>query len=269
MEKMTAFGAVQPQGAEGLVSDAEIVRRIALYHQASGIQCITCLDYGTVGTHREVTNPVTLRVTNALYAATCPDCKGERVSPEENMKRRMRAAGISDSFWKFTFANWKPNKAMEPAYRATVAFADRPVGGLVLSGSAGVGKTHLAVAVAMEAVKIGMKVKFDTARGFLTQLQRSIGDGSYAETKARLFEEPDLVVLDDYGAERTTDYTADVMEEAVSYRYSHEKAFIVTTNAGNGDVTPRIESRLKDRSRVMVVNCEAPDYRPILPAREA
>lgn len=105
--------------------------------------------------------------------------------------------------------------------------------GLLLVGQNGVGKTHLAVAALLELV---------TSKGVLGQfwdfheLMRDIRSSYDAETRTSEIQvlspvmETDLLVLDDLGAWRITDWMNDTLFQILNSRYMAKRSTIITTN---------------------------------------
>lgn len=153
--------------------------------------------------------------------------------------------------------------------------------GLLLSGTNGVGKTHLAVAVLRELVETkGARGQFWDFH----ELMREIKNSYDAETKTSELQvlapvvEADILVLDDLGAWRITDWMNDTLFYILNSRYLAKRATIITTNFQ--DVTPeealkagsgtrreffvdRIGTRLRSRLMEMclLIRMEGDDFR--------
>lgn len=131
---------------------------------------------------------------------------------------------------------------------------------LVLAGSTGIGKTHLALAIAWEWFDDGFSVLFTRVDDLLDRLRRGYDDSSYHLT-LDLVRRCGLLVLDDLGAEHAKDWAGEKIDRIVDWRYVDHTALVVTTNAKSDDLPPRVASRLADRSCSVVVQIDADDYR--------
>jgi DNA replication protein DnaC len=139
--------------------------------------------------------------------------------------------------------------------------ADRSsCGSLLLTGTRGTGKTHLAFAalraVALDAAERGGRIAYRvTTHPDFNHLLRPKSDGSH-EYALDPFAEADLLVFDDLGAGKQTDWTADSLHRLVDRRWSDNLPTIYTTNLAPDDLTAavgqRIVSRVFDSTRVLL-----------------
>jgi DNA replication protein DnaC len=136
---------------------------------------------------------------------------------------------------------------------------------LVIFGDVGVGKSTLAFAAAVAAIeesKLGWsrKVRWVAVRPLLAAVRASFNGGPAPDID--LGPETDVLVLDDLGAERATEWTRDWLANVIEQRYDHGQCTIVTTNyppsrlaarLGGGDVVigQRLVSRLVDDAVVL------------------
>lgn len=98
----------------------------------------------------------------------------------------------------------------------------------ILMGKPGVGKTHLANAIGLEAVKRGKRVLFVHTNEMVERLFASRADGSYATTLQR-FLKPDLLILDELGFKKMPQNSMEDFFEIVRRRYE-TGSMIITTN---------------------------------------
>lgn len=105
--------------------------------------------------------------------------------------------------------------------------------GLLIMGPCGVGKTHLAVATLRELVyKREVEGLFYDFRDLLKKIQNSYNSVSQASEMEIL--EPvincEVLVLDDLGAERPTEWVRDTFAYIINSRYNRKLATLITTN---------------------------------------
>ena len=102
--------------------------------------------------------------------------------------------------------------------------------GLILGGPVGCGKTHLAIAYGVQAVNKGKTVLFLSMPELLRMLKNdiSLSKGSVTLDKAKTV---DVLILDDAGIERGTDWANEQLYMIVDYRYGNGLPIVLTTNA--------------------------------------
>ncbi len=99
---------------------------------------------------------------------------------------------------------------------------------VIIMGSSGVGKTHLASALAVEAIKNKYTVLFVNFTRLLKTLILANHDGN-VEEKLRLYSKYRLLVIDEIGYLSTTVEGADLFYQLINMRYE-KCATIITTN---------------------------------------
>lgn len=99
---------------------------------------------------------------------------------------------------------------------------------LLLFGPSGVGKTHLAAAVARSLIESGRRVKFTSATILVQQLQQAKVELALPLFLARL-ERYELLVIDDIGYVKKSEAETSVLFELISHRYEF-KSLLITSN---------------------------------------
>lgn len=113
---------------------------------------------------------------------------------------------------------------------------------LVILGPVGVGKTHLAVAACRDRHLDGELVRFWP----VVELLDALRPGGNDDAAANAVTTP-LLILDDLGAERPTDWTAERLYALINRRWLSELPTVVTSNLPPGDLGGAIGERLYSR----------------------
>lgn len=102
--------------------------------------------------------------------------------------------------------------------------------GLILYGSVGTGKTHLAVAIARHAIaKHGMSVCFKSYPELVAVMRWAVKKNEERPLHEKLYD-ADLLILDDLGKERTTAFVDQNLFNLINIRYREKKPIVLTTN---------------------------------------
>lgn len=144
--------------------------------------------------------------------------------------------------------------------------------GLILYGSTGTGKTHLAVATMRYVIEQYEVPALFVTMPALLEAERQSYDGLIDPGAASIAvaQKADLLLLDDLGAERASEWVQEKLFALVNHRYSAGLPTIATTNlnpeATADQIGYRAFSRLFERSEW--VNMKGPDYRIHGPNKE-
>lgn len=137
---------------------------------------------------------------------------------------------------------------------------------LVLAGPTGVGKSHLALAIAWEWFEDGCNVIFSRIDELLDELREGYRSDTYHQRLEQIYR-CDLLVLDDLGTEyakargESKAWVDEKIDRIVDHRYVNRMPLVVTTNAKSEDLLPRVASRLGDTHCSQVIQMDAEDYR--------
>jgi DNA replication protein DnaC len=99
---------------------------------------------------------------------------------------------------------------------------------IVFMGNPGVGKTHLANAIGIEALKQGYKAHFIHASDIISKLMSARGDGTYYFILKELLN-VDVLIIDEIGFKKIPQNSVDEFFEVIRRRYEYGSV-IITTN---------------------------------------
>src|SRR5450755_427086 len=118
-------------------------------------------------------------------------------------------------------------------------YPDNEKPGLLLAGPPGTGKTHLAVAALRLLLARGYEGIFCDYQNLLERIRAGYSEalGTSSREAYRVALETEILLLDDLGAHRVTDWVEDTVTAIVTYRYNHRKPLIATTNLADPDMT--------------------------------
>lgn len=214
------------------------------------------------------------------------DCRQETA-----LARRLGAARIPPRYEHCAFENFEVSVHDNPAYNQSLQQArllaegfarEYPVGtefGLLFMGPCGVGKTHLAVAIVRALVEKGADCLFYDFRELLKAIQASYNPVSQTTEMQVLAPvlEAEVLLLDDLGASKPSDWVRDTVAHIVNSRYNDKRVTLITTNYPDAPVTrpqgsgvvredtlsDRIGERMRSRLYEMcrVVDLQAEDFR--------
>jgi len=208
---------------------------------------------------------------------TCPICGGtgwqtiergkerEAVRCECRVKDRaellLAAAHIPPRYEHCELANFQynPDDAKQKSIIEARTFAGRfvedyPVEktGLLFVGSVGVGKTHLAVGILKDLIREkGIHCLFCDYRELLKSIQNSYNPQVQA-TEMEILQpvfDAEVLVLDELGAARSTEWVSDTVNYILNSRYNNNKTTIITTNFPDGPEALRSLSETERAAR--------------------
>ena len=214
------------------------------------------------------------------YHPCTPECERKNDQREwEHMRRDARVAtlqersGLSKRMRGYTFANFdhRISKSTERALAKVMDYIvnwkeNREAGrGLYFCGGVGTGKTHLAVAVMNELMqRKRVPSLFVTVPEFLDNLREAyMIPGRDLDEWMDTVKNADLLVLDDLGSERPTEWVRERLFVIVNHRYREALPTLFTSNIGPRDLATQLGERTASRIIAMCdwISLEGEDYR--------
>lgn len=168
--------------------------------------------------------------------------------------------------WGNANADSAGRESLVRAKQAAATFAANPTGWLLITGTRGCGKTHLAVAIAGESIKRGRSVFRTFVPDLLDHLRATFNPDSpisYDELFEQVKTAP-LLILDDLGTESSTPWAEQKLYQIVVHRYDARLPTVITSVFSADELEgmkPRIGSRLMDGEMVDWQPITAPNYR--------
>ena len=208
------------------------------------------------------------------YFAPCSMYKTNRKLRE--VSKLMNASGLGDRFKKRRFETFRPDSntagAKQEAERFCEDLRNNPKAtGLMLVGPYGCGKTHLAAAILYRCAEYGVAGMFVVVPELLARIRTSYrtGDGK-AETVIETAKNAQLLILDDLGAEKASEWVKEQLYVIINYRYEHMLPTVITTNNTGAELEQELGRRTLSRLAEMTrpVKIQADDYRMKISSRK-
>lgn len=147
----------------------------------------------------------------------------------EEIKRIRECSGLSKRQMEYCFSNDNGNNKRIMDYaRLYVEKWGETSKGLLFYGGVGNGKTFAACSIANALIDKGVHVMVTDFNYILNGMQSySVGDKN---AFIQSFTKSSLLIIDDLGTERNSDYALSVVEQVINERYNENKPLILTTN---------------------------------------
>lgn len=179
----------------------------------------------------------------------CPKCygagmeivPGKGARPCECRKQKSHTGQIEKAKIprRYDDCHFQTYKAMNPSQERAFKYAwklamDYPAvdRGLLFTGSVGIGKTHLAVSILKALTERGFSCIFYEFGSLLKEIQNSwnpVSQTSELKVLQPIFD-AEVLVLDEIGASKPTEWVRDTMAHIINTRYNDKKLTIFTTN---------------------------------------
>ena len=196
---------------------------------------------------------------------TCPICKdtGHIGMDMCSCKREMlaiasiEASGLGESMRTQTFENFSPEYYEKDKRDTIIGYRNKlqkwaenfdGTGNYILTGTTGLGKSHLSSAVALTVIRKGFNVIYITADEFFGAFQRQrFGDGQTGDGTTERFTDCDLLIIDDLGTEVTNKFTISCLYNVINSRINSNRATLISTNLTGHELQNRYEERTASR----------------------
>ena len=119
---------------------------------------------------------------------------------------------------------------------------------LYFFGRTGLGKTHLSLAIANEAIKKGYNVLYGSVINFLNKMEKEkFGRVESPIDTEELLIDADLLILDDLGAEFSTAYTVSALYNIINSRIARGVPTIISSNLDLEELKSRYPESVASR----------------------
>ena len=166
----------------------------------------------------------------------------------QRISRITTQSGMSKRFLECTFDNYLADDNNKKAVKKIADnYAKKfkaQTKGLFIYGSIGVGKTHIVSAIANYLLNQGTGVICMNERQLLGKIKDSFNESRrYGESESsvlNIYKTIPLLVIDDMGKEKATDWTLATLYAIVDARYEAQKPIAITTNYDPNELIARI-----------------------------
>ena len=196
-------------------------------------------------------------------------CEAQNFAKKREIEKLFSISNLGERFSKSTFESFLDRNGSETAYKVAVkyvkTFKEWNGESLMLWGEPGNGKTHLAAAIVNELSKKGYIVVFQSVPELLQRI-RSTFNSENKENETQIMRallECDLLILDDIGAEKTTEWVEEKLFNIIDGRYRKELPTLYTSNLEPKELKNQVGKRSYDRmvETSLTVKNEAASYR--------
>jgi DNA replication protein DnaC len=153
----------------------------------------------------------------------------ERTLTENGLESGAAAFGLQRRYFGACLVNWIASEAVK---ERVIEWMNNPEHFIVLMGSTGTGKTYFCASLLnyLYEFKGRRSVYYITARHFFQHLQNSINEGHSAYSGIEKFKDQNILIVDDIGAGRTTEWQQEMLLELIDSRYNSMLPTVFTTN---------------------------------------
>ncbi len=118
---------------------------------------------------------------------------------------------------------------------------------LLLLGGTGLGKTHIASAIAKVVIERGYDVFYESALNLISDFDADRFGSGDRESRTDKYFDCDLLIIDDLGTERSTQVTQMYIYNVINTRLNKGKPTVINTNLGETELQKEYDSRITSR----------------------
>ena len=175
---------------------------------------------------------------------------------QREVDEKLRLAKIPARYKGKTFEDYQVDNDNADAVAKAKKYLKNPQNGLLFYGKPGRGKSLLAAIISQEMLKKGKSVIFRDVPSLLENLQQSYdnkNNGTINE-KMEALTKVDLLVLDDVGTEKPTEWAITRLYLIINERYNANKPMIVTSNYSGVELAKRLNNPVGAKSEGVTGN---------------
>lgn len=172
--------------------------------------------------------------------------------------KNLRKSGLCKRYLDRVFLNFSVDDSNRKAYMTTKEYAENfstkimnfdgmqtiyQKFSLYITGNIGLGKSHLAAAIGNFLIKNGVEVRFTSIGDLLLDVRKtydSSSEGSFETEVLNEYINCDLLILDDFGKEKLTEWGVAKLFEVINGRYKNYKPLVITSNYPLNSVLTRL-----------------------------
>lgn len=225
-------------------TDSEKKRKVAL-KEKKRLEAELALCEGCTGTCTKEQNRYTIPVVTDYFGEEHIARAFCKFGEQRQLQTKCRAAHIPAKYIGKTFGDYEITSENKRAFTLAKWFvAEKSAQGLYLYGNCGTGKTYLASLIAQEFVDEGTVI-FGDVPDLLSRLKETFDTGG-TEALINRYAKCKLLVLDDIGTGKVTEWNVGVLYQVINARYNANLPLIVTSNYDFDDLRNRLT--VKDKN---------------------
>jgi len=203
-------------------------------------------------------------IAHAIFSYQCynQSCKDKRYAALETMtdktavlNKALKRANVPEGYMRYTFDSFIPKEKSDKLRQLIVKFAKtKEATGLLFYGSRGTGKTHGCIAALRELCSRGIdNVLYKNYPELLSDAR----DNDTIKERAlyEIYSKPYILVLDDLGAEKTSEFSIQIVYNILDRRIRETNKTIIATNLDPDDIITTLGERIYSRVQ---------EYQPIM-----